>query len=192
MNGCTFSSLLDCLRAEVAREYGGRLSSSNDFARLSKIISDSKSGYLSASTLKRLWGYVKDTPTKRTSTLDILSRYIGYDSFDDYKATIAADDFSDSGFNSELSLEIDRLTPGDEIEVNWQPDHSLRLKFLGNFYFEITDSVKSRLSAGLHVRCMHIIKGEPLILDVVRDAEGDANNVYVAGKKFGIGWRRVS
>ncbi|MDE6100745.1 MAG: hypothetical protein K2G01_06835 [Paramuribaculum sp.] len=65
------------LKSGVADRFGLPLRTSADFVRLSDSISESGAGYLSQSTLKRLWGYVKDTRAKHLSTLDILARYLG-------------------------------------------------------------------------------------------------------------------
>lgn len=68
---------LNYLLKKVEQRYGRRISTSTDFEALSVAI-DHKTGELvSASTLKRLWGYVSMRPTPRISTLDILSRYLG-------------------------------------------------------------------------------------------------------------------
>lgn len=56
------------------RKYGRAIQTSSDFDLLSQKIEEATGKLLSASTLKRLWGYVSMCPTPRLATLDILSR----------------------------------------------------------------------------------------------------------------------
>ena len=49
---------LNYLLAEVEKRYGRRLSTSADFEALSVVVEHESGELISASTLKRLWGYV--------------------------------------------------------------------------------------------------------------------------------------
>ncbi len=61
---------LNYLLAEVEKRYGRRLSTSADFEALSVVVEHESGELISASTLKRLWGYVtlKPTPESQPST----------------------------------------------------------------------------------------------------------------------------
>ena len=65
---------------------------SKKFEHLSQRIFMRTRETIGVTTLKRLWGYVNDTTTPRAVTLDILSQYIGYRSFDDFKRLYSADE----------------------------------------------------------------------------------------------------
>ena len=69
---------LSFLLTEVEKKYGRKLSTATDFESLSVVIEMNTRAYISASTLKRLWGYVTMNPTPRISTLDILCKFIGH------------------------------------------------------------------------------------------------------------------
>ena len=58
----------------VVQRYGRSVNTSTDFESLSVVIEHETGDYLSASTLKRLWGYVSLHPAPRFSTLDVLAR----------------------------------------------------------------------------------------------------------------------
>lgn len=60
----------------VEKRYGGVVRTSTDYEELSSSIEAETHQMLSASTLKRLFGYVSMRPVPRKSTLDILSQYI--------------------------------------------------------------------------------------------------------------------
>ena len=71
---------LSHLLSEVERTYGRRIATSTDFEALAVMIEHQTRELISASTLKRLWGYVTLNPTPRMTTLDVLARYIGQSS----------------------------------------------------------------------------------------------------------------
>ena len=68
----------------VKTKYSNSLATSTDFEEFSLYLQKHTGDIISASTLKRLWGYVRDTHEPRGHTLDILSRYVGYHNFDDF------------------------------------------------------------------------------------------------------------
>ena len=89
---------LNYLLAEVEKRYGRRLSTSADFEALSVVVEHESGELLSASTLKRLWGYVTLKPTPRISTLNVLARYIGKRDFNAFRQSILNDEHYVSGF----------------------------------------------------------------------------------------------
>ena len=68
---------LNYLLTQVEKHYGRRVATATDFEALSVFIEHETGELLSASTLKRLWGYVSSRPSPRKDTLDILCRFIG-------------------------------------------------------------------------------------------------------------------
>lgn len=74
------------LRA-VEKKLGRSLVSASDFEYLAKRLNEETHESLSVSTLMRLWGYSKGV-TPHKSTLDILSRFLGYNDSVDYFASL--------------------------------------------------------------------------------------------------------
>ena len=74
------------LRTDVEARYGHPLKTSRDFEQLSEAINGSQHQHVSATTLKRMWGYINEPVTPRLSTLHILARYVGAADFNDYRA----------------------------------------------------------------------------------------------------------
>ena len=73
---------LEELRHRIEAEVGCAIRTPKDFDFLSKQIFEKLHENLSTSTLKRVWGYVHDTDSSpRKTTLDLLSRFIGYPDF---------------------------------------------------------------------------------------------------------------
>lgn len=74
---------LNYLLKKVEQRYGRRISTSTDFEALSVVI-DHKTGELvSASTLKRLWGYVSMRPTPRITSIGHSLQVSGHEGFPD-------------------------------------------------------------------------------------------------------------
>ena len=67
MSNCNIPELTYLL-SEVERKYNRRIATTNDFESLSVVIEHYTGELLSASTLKRLWGYVSLNPTPRVAS----------------------------------------------------------------------------------------------------------------------------
>lgn len=72
------------LLGSVAQRFGHKPQSPREFKCLSRIIHDITGESVSDSTLKRLWGYDRNYGSPYRYTLDILARYLGYDSAQDF------------------------------------------------------------------------------------------------------------
>ncbi len=175
------------LKMLVAEKFGLSPCTPADFYRLSETIAASGAGYLSPSTLKRLWGYVKNSGARHLSTLDILARYIGYTDFSAFCRAVAPAISVESGYTAGDMLSVDTLPTGAEVEVSWLPDRLMTLRYIGNMTFDIISAVNTKLAAGAQVRCMQFVAGHPLLLDIVDEA-GAGPMVYVVGKNNGIRW----
>ncbi|MBR1799870.1 MAG: hypothetical protein IJ767_00020 [Bacteroidaceae bacterium] len=72
------------LRREIEAAVGRKMRTPKDFDFLSKAVFDKLHENISATTLKRLWGYFKENVTPRHSTLDFLAQFIDYAGWEDY------------------------------------------------------------------------------------------------------------
>lgn len=177
------------LRVAVEKRFGAPLQTSRDYYTLSDEISESKTGSLSASTLKRLWGYVHDSHGKHRSTLDILARYAGYEGgFRDFCSHC---DASSSGFEMERVLDVFALPAGANVSVTWEPQRSLLLRYIGRCVFTVAEAANTKIPAGTKVRCARLIDSEPLLLDIL-DKSDSPVSLYHAGKINGIHWEIIN
>lgn len=78
---------IDRLRQAIEQAVGRQMQTPKDFEFLAVCIFDKTHQSVSVSTLKRLWGYTAQYATTRTATLDLLARFIGYSSWEDFKAS---------------------------------------------------------------------------------------------------------
>ena len=181
---------LNYLLTQVEKRYGRRIATSTDFEALSVFIEHETGELLSASTLKRLWGYVTSRPTPRKDTLDILCRFIGYRDFrvfcDNLKTT---DAFASQFFTGETVYSSD-LAQGAQLTIGWNPNRLVTLKHLGGGTFEVLSSENSKLLPGDRFEVSHLMKGYPLFIPrILRD--GRYTPAYIAGNDGGLKLLRV-
>lgn len=163
----------------------GNVSRPTDFENLSEDIENATSELLSASTLKRLWGYVNYLSNPRLYTLDVLSRYIGYQDFGSFCEKIHQSQDYVSGFLSEDSLVCDSLEKGAKIRIGWNPDRLVTLEYLGGNRFEVKDVQNASLRVGDRFMLPAIVKGFPIYIPHI-ERDGRLTPMYVAGYQDGI------
>lgn len=119
----------------------------------------------------------------RSSTLEILAKYLGFSSWDLFLATIN-DCVSD--FNVENPfIEVSELDTGDEISFNWEPDRKIRLRHLGEGLCEVIEVANSKLAQGDRLQLVQLAEGYPLMVkEVLRNGMSLGN--YTAAKTNGI------
>ncbi|RYZ24518.1 MAG: hypothetical protein EOO10_20355, partial [Chitinophagaceae bacterium] len=76
----------DPLKSEVERIYGKRIVTYSDCLTLSKEITLRTGFRLNVNTLRRFFGLVQAIYPPSVTTLDILSRFCGFQSFENYRA----------------------------------------------------------------------------------------------------------
>ena len=69
---------------QVESKFGSMNIPAKDLQSLAVDIEDKTGEHLSESTLKRIWGYVNDKHEVRRSTLDVLSKYIGFKNYQEF------------------------------------------------------------------------------------------------------------
>lgn len=79
---------IDRLRKAIEQDIGRKMQTPKDFEFLSACIFQRLQQTVSVSTLKRLWGYTSSYATTRTTTLDVLARFVGYDNFEHFKQEV--------------------------------------------------------------------------------------------------------
>ena len=175
------------LCAEVEAAIGRKLATPKDFDFLRNQIFSRLHIFISATTLKRIWGYLTDDVSPRRSTLDILARYLGYIDYDTFATGVTATD-DELSSNPIMSRRIDveeQLDPGDRIRLTWQPGRVCDVEYRGSNAFEVVASQGTRLKPGDTFKCALIIEAEPLYIDHLVTGDS-APTAYVCGKKSGV------
>ena len=79
------------LREAVELKAGRKVRTPKDFDYLHDRIFDECHDMVSTSTLKRIWGYVTTEGQPRTTSLDLLARYVGYDDWEQFAVRQTSD-----------------------------------------------------------------------------------------------------
>ena len=171
------------LKQQIEESVGRKMKTSTDFIFLSGAIWERIHENLSTSTLKRLWGYVDGPDKTRDSTLDILSRFLGFSNWDDFISHISQNNGSDQ-VQTEY-IKTDELSVGDLVSVSWKPNRRCTFRYLGDYKFIVEQAENSKLKAGNTFQCGLFIIGEPLYLNNL--VQGDNLPVaFVVGNKDGL------
>ena len=173
----------DLLR-RVEKRLGRSLKSPTDFDLLSLRISETLSEHLSATTLKRIWGYINTNHTPRYSTLSILARYLEYADYDDFVAK-STSPLDESGFISCNHISAEHIAVGDRIEICWQPDRRCVVIYNGANSFTVQESFGAKIVAGDTFTDLNFMVGHPLYITNLRHG-GDTPKSYVAGCTHGL------
>lgn len=175
---------IEKLRQAVEEKLGQSVTSPTDFARLSESLLAALGESLSVSTLKRLWGYVDGYATVRTSTLNVLSRYVGCRDWNEFCQSLADND--GSSFPEGDLVAMSTLAIGDCVEVRWAPGRHIVVKNLGQWRMAVVENVRSKLLVGTTFTCAGMVNGERLTLTQVEIPGADRARSYVCGKHGGI------
>ena len=176
---------LNFLLKSVEKVYGRRVATTTDFESLSVVIEHEIGELLSASTLKRLWGYVGDRRVPRADTLDILSKYCGKKDFREFCAWLAEESGVDSEFISSRFIRSCDLAAGDNLALGWAPDRLVRVAYLGGERFRVISSGNSKLKAGDEFEADGFLLNFPLYITAIY-REGEVLPSYVAGRVHGL------
>lgn len=176
---------LSFLLKSVEKVYGRRVATTTDFESLSVVIEHEIGELLSASTLKRLWGYVGDRRVPRADTLDILSKYCGKKDFKEFCSWLVEESGVDSEFISSRFIRTCDLAVGDNLALGWAPDRLVRVSYLGEDRFRVTSSGKSKLKEGDEFEADAFLLGFPLYISAVY-RDGQVLPAYVAGRVHGL------
>lgn len=181
---------LNYLIEKVETKYGRKLASTTDFEALSVIIDRETGELVSASTLKRIWGYVTLKPQPRAATLDILARFLGKRDFQTFcKDLQKMKDWQSTFFTTKVVNSAD-LTEGQIVEIGWNPNRCVKLEYRGNGDYVVKESINSRLKVNDKFRVTAFMKGYPLFIPrILRD--GEYTPSYVAGTVDGLTYLEV-
>lgn len=176
---------LQHLRQRVETSFGKAIVTSRHFDELRESIYGRTGILLSATTLKRLWGYLDESVEPRLYTLDILCRYAGWKSWQEFCDSPKKDNL-ESGPVGQPHIDVRRqLRAGDTVALTWLPDRVCRIRCLGDDLFEVIEAQGTRLTTGDEFRVEHIIADAPLYLNSLTRGEENLGT-YVCGSKTGI------
>lgn len=173
------------LRKELERSLGKKLKTPADFEFCVGAIWERLHQNISPTTLKRMWGYIEGADTTRLSTLNLLSHYLGYSDWDDFRRHLEENSESQSNEMINSTLLSSSLHNGERVEIQWQPNRRCVLEYLGENSFVVIESEHSKLQKGNTFECLSFYLHHPLYIDNL--VQGDNAPVsFVVGKRDGL------
>ena len=167
----------------IENRLGRSLTAPVDFSILSLEIEKTLNETISISTIKRLVGYVNDEHKPSITTLNLLSRYVGYHNWTTLQLHI---DETTSGSLNDNLIQSDSLAIGDEVEMGWQPDRHCHVRYLGNHRFEVMEVAGSKhLQPGDTFEALVMCLDQPVM--TTNHQHGDeCRPVYIIGRRHGL------
>ena len=169
---------------ELLREKSGNeILLSRDCELLALDVESVTGEHIGVNTVKRLLGFIADEREPRTSTLDIIARYLGYDDWEALRLMDA--NSSNSSFDDRDEYLACYLEIGQRVLVSYPPNRTLTIENQGDNHFIVLESENSKLQKGDQLTLTHLVRGYPLLVaDVMR--EGRSLGAFTAGKAQGI------
>ncbi|MDE6648879.1 MAG: hypothetical protein K2K45_03010 [Muribaculaceae bacterium] len=180
---------LDLLKKQVERRLNFPLKAPDDYSRLSDLLKDEGCGTVSATTLKRIWGYISDTGSDyrpNAYTVTALCRLIGFRDIEEFCASdfpVQSHEFSGK------FVESHKLPQDIEIELRWQPNRVCILRHVKATLFKVVSVENSTtLREGDLVECGCFTQHAPAYFSRVF-SEGRDPSTSIAGSASGITYR---
>jgi len=168
---------------EIEKRFGNEVRYPTDCEALAGHISMATKQRVSASTLKRMLGFIKGTKEPRLYTLDVIAQYLGCENWDIYIDKFLKIDNSE--FLNLEQFDVASLCINDKIEFTYEPNRKVTIQYKGDFNFEVTESFNSKLQKADKLKILYFIKDYPLIINSV--IRNDLNmGQFKAGKISGI------
>ena len=169
----------------LVEQKGKLLATTTDFEVFTLQLEKATGKSVSASTLKRLYGYVGDSHKPRITTPDVLAEYLGNKNYIEYVKWLKTSVKYNSSYFKSPQLVSNELQEGAKICIGWSPNRLLKLRYLGGSVYEIEDAENSKLIAGDRFTTGCFIKEQPLYLPYI-ERNGERTSPFVAGRNGGL------
>ena len=168
---------------KLREKSGNEIRLSRDCELLALDIESVTGEHIGVNTMKRLLGFIADERTPRTSTLDVIARYLGFADWDELR--LFDENSSNSSFDDRDEYLACNLEQGQQLVISYPPNRSLTIEYLDGNRFRVLESENSKLLPGDMLTLTHIVRGYPLLVaEVIRD--GQNLGAFTAGKAHGI------
>ena len=176
------------LRERVETYFGKALIVHSDFIDLVAEIEKSQHQHISETTLERVWGYsTRGYNTISLHTLDVLTRYVGYDNWIQFCNTLQNDNEQESElFNNDSIITAD-LPIGALIRIGWQPNRVCIIRYLGDNRFVAEKCENSTMREGDTFLCLQFNIGKELVLsNFCSKVMPSSAQTYIVGQRHGL------
>lgn len=180
------------LLQRVEETVGFQMKTPRNFDYLSRLVQELTRQSLSASTLKRIWGYTHSQWGVSEYSYDVLCKLVGYCSWQAFCRDAQQDEKSMPSSQNVVVRRISSrsLTVGDMLDLRWSPDRHVIIEYDGQDQFHVVTAVNSKLKAGDMFLATAFVEGQPLLLGDLRSGEMPPVD-YQCGMSGGIRWQLI-
>ncbi len=175
---------IEFLKTRIEAVCERRIATPKDFEYLSDEIFQKTKKNISASTLKRIWGYDSYNSSPTIRSLDILACYAGYKNLRSFQNSLKKE-ASYSGFFTTEYIDSQELKEGEHVVLGWNPNRLVELEYLGHDRYIVISSQNSKLKENDMFESSAFIKGYPLYISGI-ERNGLKTSSYVAGIEDGL------
>ncbi|MCQ2285988.1 MAG: hypothetical protein MJZ76_03825 [Bacteroidales bacterium] len=162
----TTEQQIEILKHLVAEHANHKIETSTDFIFLSGMIQERVKATLGATTLKRIWGYIDGYANTRTTSLDILAKFVGFTDWDTFVSDFCmTEDAQSSHSVSAESIATVDLPVHAKIELGWNPNRQCIIEHLGDGNFIVLESENAKLKVGDTFHCERFTMNMICLLD---------------------------
>ena len=179
---------IDKLKKDVEERMEKPLYGHRHFTELAERIFQHNKEIISPTTLKRLWGYLKqESPTPQKRTLSVLAQFIGFKGWDDYCDYQNSQDNYSSEFVKYQTQHCFLMKPGELVRISWYPERHVVLRHEGDGdLFTVLASENSKLEPGMTLHSETFTMKEALVLKNIKGESITEPCDYICGKIGGI------
>ena len=166
----------------LEKKFGRAIRYPKDCEELAQIMRKDHGLTISASTLKRLWGFYKETETPRLYSLDTLARFFGVENWDQIQSNQV---INPEKMEDLVLIQVPMLRADDTLVIEYSSSCKLLLKYRGDFLFQVLESTTSKILAGDILQIFNIVKKYPLICHSVLRENVELGK-YIGSKNGGV------
>lgn len=183
------SDNIKLLRDLVEKSVNRKMVTRTDFDFLAEHIRSHVHCSVSATTLKRVYGYINDVGgyTPGRYTVCAMAKLLGYNDFEDFVASAPKEDIQSVEYEGDVIRSSD-LPAGTCIEVTWSPGRKCVLKHVADDRWIVKESVNAKLHESQLIACSQFRLHAPLFINYLSD-NGTPLKSYIAGARTGIIYR---
>lgn len=180
----TLEEQIQELKIRVEKAANRIPSTPKDFLFMSETIRLKTQENISKTTLMRIWSYIKEDSKTRSTSLNILSRFLNFRDFYAFQEYL-------ENYNEESQQELaphvrtTQLNLGQFVEFKWNPNKRMVAEYIREDEFEVKISENSKLKVGSLFSCSLFVQGQPLHIFDVR-YQSEFYDCYVIGQHTGL------
>jgi len=171
------------LKDRIQKKYGAKIKYPKDCYGLAEHIKSECKCVISASTLKRAFGFTQGTEYLRPATKDAIANYLGYDDWNKLQDDLLGKKISRKPVIELLSASD--ISIGQVLVVSFGKNAFIKLLALGQRRFAVMDCCKVKAETNCQVEFREIRKDYPLLISLTKPS-GTKIAEIVLGELTGV------